>query len=77
VNWLGSIWTKGSFRRKGNGHDRDIVIFGFFLLLSFIFWYLNSLEKEVEYSIRYPVRYVNLPETGFWPMIFRRGWSFT
>ncbi len=62
MNWLGSIWTKGSFRRKRNGNDRDIVIFGFFLLLSFIFWYLNSLEKEVEYTIRYPVRYVNLPE---------------
>jgi len=62
VNWPGVIWTKGIFRSKGSGNDRDIVVFGFFLLLSFIFWYLNSLEKEVEYSIRYPVRYVNLPE---------------
>lgn len=62
MNWPGAIWTKRLFRKKGSGNDRDIVIFGFFLLLSFIFWYLNSLEKEVEYSIRYPVRYVNLPE---------------
>jgi hypothetical protein len=62
VQWLNAILTKGIFRRKGSGNDRDVVIFGFFLLLSFVFWYLNSLEKDVEYSIRYPVRYVNLPE---------------
>lgn len=62
MQWLKAILTKGIFRRKGSGNNRDVVIFGFFLLLSFVFWYLNSLEKEVEYSIRYPVRYVNLPE---------------
>ncbi|MBN2666781.1 MAG: YbbR-like domain-containing protein [Bacteroidales bacterium] len=60
--WLKAILTRGIFRRKGSGNDRDVVIFVFFLLLSFVFWYLNSLEKEVEYSIRYPVRYINLPE---------------
>lgn len=48
--------------KKGNGIDRDVVIFCFFLLLSFVFWYLNSLEKDVEYEMKYPVRYINIPE---------------
>jgi len=62
VKWPGSIWYKKFTGKKGNGIDRDVVIFGFFLLLSFVFWYLNSLEKNVEYDIKYPVRYINIPE---------------
>jgi hypothetical protein len=45
-----------------NSIDRDVLTFSFFLLLSFVFWYLNSLQKDVEYNIKYPVRFVNLPE---------------
>ncbi len=41
--------------------DREIFVFAFFVLLAFVFWYLNSLSKEVDTSIRYPVRYINLP----------------
>ncbi|TFG42124.1 MAG: hypothetical protein E4H43_03595 [Bacteroidia bacterium] len=62
MKWSGSIWYKKFTGKKGNGIDRDVVIFGFFLLLSFIFWYLNSLEKDVEYDIKYPMRYINIPE---------------
>jgi hypothetical protein len=62
VKWTGSIWLKKLTEKRGSGIDRDAVIFSFFLLLSFIFWYLNSLEKDVEYNIKYPVRYINLPE---------------
>lgn len=40
----------------------DVFVFAFFLLLSFLFWYLNSLDKEVEAGIRYPVRYTNVPK---------------
>lgn len=62
MKWTGGIWLqklkeKGVFRI-----DRDAVIFSFFLLLSFVFWYLNSLEKDVDYAIKYPVKYENLPE---------------
>lgn len=62
MKWTGGIWLqklkeKGVFRI-----DRDVVIFSFFLLLSFVFWYLNSLEKDVDYAIKYPVKYENLPE---------------
>ena len=41
--------------------NRDVVVFAFFLLLSFVFWYLNSLGKEIEAGIRYPVKYITLP----------------
>lgn len=41
---------------------RDIVVFAFFLFLSFIFWYLNSLRKDVEIDVRYPVHYINPPK---------------
>jgi hypothetical protein len=62
VNWDIVIWFKKFLEKGGRGIDRDVFIFSFFLLLSFIFWYLNSLEKDVEYNIKYPVRYINLPE---------------
>lgn len=38
------------------------MVFTFFLLLSFLFWYLNSLGKDQEVDIRYPVKYINLPK---------------
>lgn len=41
--------------------NRDIVVFTFFLFLSFGLWYINSLGKEIEADIKYPVKYVNLP----------------
>ncbi len=42
--------------------NRDVAVFIFFLLISFVFWYLNSLGKENEAGIRYPVKYTNLPK---------------
>jgi hypothetical protein len=42
--------------------NKDVVVFAFFLLLSFIFWYLNSLSKEAEAGINCHVRYINLPK---------------
>ena len=41
--------------------NRDVAVFAFFLFLSFIFWYLNSLGKEVEAGIQYQVKYTNIP----------------
>jgi len=37
-------------------------VFSFFLLLSFIFWFLNALSKDMTGMIDYPVRYFNFPE---------------
>jgi hypothetical protein len=42
--------------------SRDIAVFAFFLFLSFIFWYLNSLGKENEDEIKYQVKYTNIPK---------------
>ena len=41
--------------------NKNIIVFAFFLLFSFIFWYLNSLGKELETDIRYLVKYANIP----------------
>jgi hypothetical protein len=49
-------------KKKIGGLNSDVVIFAFFLLLSFALWYLNSLGKEAEADIRYPVRYINIPK---------------
>lgn len=47
---------------KGKGRSkRDVFVFAFFLFLAFIFWYLNSLNKDVEAGIKFPVRYTNIP----------------
>lgn len=57
-----SIWLR-QFKEKGAlSFDRDVFVFAFFLFLSFVFWYLNSLGKEIESEVKYPVRYVNLPK---------------
>ena len=61
MNLDGGIWFRRFTDNRGKGIDRDVFIFTFFLLLAFVFWYLNSLEKDVEYNIKYPVRYINLP----------------
>lgn len=42
--------------------NRDVLVFAFFLFLSFGFWYINSLEKVMEVDVRYPVSYINLPK---------------
>lgn len=41
--------------------NKNIIVFAFFLFFSFIFWYLNSLGKEIKADIRYPVKYINIP----------------
>jgi YbbR domain-containing protein len=48
--------------REASIFNRDLLIFIFFLILSFIFWYLNSLSKEIDGNVRYPVRYINSPK---------------
>jgi hypothetical protein len=53
----------GSLSGKGwTQINKNLLIFAFFLLLSFIFWYLNSLSKELDTSIKYPVSYANFPD---------------
>lgn len=42
--------------------NRDVAVFAFFLFLSFILWYLNSLGKEIEAGINFQVKYTNIPK---------------
>jgi len=55
--WLISLTGK-----TGSSANRDVMVFAFFLFLSFVFWFLNSLAKDMEAEIPYPVRYINLPK---------------
>ena len=42
----------GNLAKKGvRVINRDVAVFAFFLFISFIFWYLNSLGKEIEAGI--------------------------
>ena len=49
-------------KKEVSAVNRDIAVFTFFLFLSFGFWYLNSLGKEIEADLKYPVKYINLPK---------------
>jgi hypothetical protein len=48
-------------KRKSRSVNSTVVSFSFFLFLSFIFWYLNSLSKVGEAEISYPVKFLNIP----------------
>jgi hypothetical protein len=53
--------SRGFIKKEIREIRRNILIFAFFLFLSFVFWYLNSLGKVLEADISYPVRYISLP----------------
>jgi hypothetical protein len=54
--------AKDEKKQTGKFLNRELPVFAFFLLLSFVFWYLNELSKELEGTINYPVRYINPPK---------------
>jgi hypothetical protein len=56
------IWYKNFTKKEVRLLNKNVVIFAFFLFLAFIFWYLNSLGKEIETDIRYSVRFINPPK---------------
>ena len=58
---LPGIWIKKIRKIGGSSFKGDFVIFVFFLILSFCFWYLNSLRKDFELDFRYPVKFTNPP----------------
>lgn len=49
-------------KQKKKFLNRELPVFAFFLLLSFVFWYLNELSKDLQGTINYPVRYINPPK---------------
>jgi hypothetical protein len=42
--------------------NQNLLVFGFFLLISSFFWFLNALNREYYADITVPVTYTNLPE---------------
>lgn len=47
--------------KRGGILNRDLALFAFFLLISFVFWYLNFLGKETKASVVYPLVYAKVP----------------
>ena len=56
------IWFKKLTKKEVSLLNKNVVIFAFFLFLAFIFWYLNSLGKEIKSDFRYPVNFINPPK---------------
>lgn len=42
-------------------HNRDLLVFFMFLVLSTGLWFLNALRKEYTTTINYPVKYIEFP----------------
>jgi len=55
-------WQKRIENLRKRILKREVAVFSFFLVLSFIFWFLNALSKDMSVRVDYPVRYINLPE---------------
>ena len=53
---------KGFANLRSRIVNRNVAIFSFFLLLAFVFWFLNALSKEMTGRIKYPVRYTDFPK---------------
>ncbi len=56
------IISENFIKKRAKGKNSDVIVFAFFLFLSFIFWYLNSLGKDSESDIKYTVQFINLPK---------------
>jgi hypothetical protein len=52
----------GEKERQRKFINKELPVFAFFLFLSFVFWYLNELSKDLQGTINYPVRYINPPK---------------
>jgi hypothetical protein len=48
-------------RIKAFFSSKDVLIFLFFLFLSFGFWYLNNLRKAYEMTMQFKINYMNIP----------------
>jgi hypothetical protein len=57
--WKLTLLKTGAFFRRQQW--KEIFIFLFFLLLSFSFWFLQSLQQDYERRVELPLRYKNVP----------------
>lgn len=49
-------------KKEVSAINSDVVVFTFFLFLSFGLWYINSLGKDTEADIKYTAKYINVPK---------------
>jgi hypothetical protein len=56
------IWIKKLTKKEVRILNKNVVIFAFFLFLAFIFWYLNSLSKELKSDFRFTAKFINAPK---------------
>jgi hypothetical protein len=56
------ILFKKLTKREVSLLNKNVVIFAFFLFLAFVFWYLNSLGKEIKSDLRYSMNFINPPK---------------
>ena len=56
------IWFKKLSKEEVKLLNKNVIIFAFFLFLAFIFWYLNSLGKEIKSDFKYNVSFINPPK---------------
>jgi hypothetical protein len=57
-----TIWFKKLSKKEVSLLNKNVVIFAFFLFLAFIFWYLNSMGKEIKSEFKYNVNFINSPK---------------
>ena len=56
------IWISKLTKKEVRLLNKNVVIFVFFLFLAFIFWYLNSLGKELKSEFRFSANFINAPK---------------
>lgn len=42
--------------------NKKLVVYLFFVVIATVFWFLNALDGKYTATVKYPVRYVNLPQ---------------
>jgi hypothetical protein len=62
VEGKNSIWLKILTQKGVRLLNKNVIMFVFFLFLAFVFWYLNSLNKEIKDEFRFSASFVNAPK---------------
>jgi len=47
--------------------NQNILIFGFFLIISFLFWFFNSLSNEYDTELTIPIEYTHISDNKLVP----------
>jgi hypothetical protein len=56
------IWIKKLTKKEVSLLNKNVAIFAFFLFLAFIFWYINSLSKELKSDFKFSANFINAPK---------------